>query len=115
VKDAAEEVVRITDGKGAHGIFITAERAAAYKSAQMVRVGGKVMCIGLRKFPQTTRGLYGMLMVLPANAAPNGTATVGADPAWFIFKSLHVIRTMVGSMRDTDAALGFAARVRLLH
>lgn len=53
VKDAAEEVVRITDGKGAHGIFVTAGTAAAYKSApQMVRVGGKVMCIGLRKFPQ---------------------------------------------------------------
>jgi hypothetical protein len=28
----------------------------------------------------------------------------------FIFKNLHVIGTMVGSMRDTDAALGYAAR-----
>lgn len=43
--------------------------------------------------------------------APAGTAMVGADPAWFIFKNLHVIGTMVGSMRDTDAALDFAARV----
>jgi hypothetical protein len=43
--------------------------------------------------------------------APNGTATVGGDPALFVFKNLHIIGTMVGSMRDTDAALGFAARV----
>lgn len=43
--------------------------------------------------------------------APNGLATVGGDPAFFVFKNLHVIGTMVGSMRDTDAALGFAARV----
>ena len=42
--------------------------------------------------------------------APNGTATVGGDPALFVFKNLHIIGTMVGSMRDTDAALGFAAR-----
>jgi len=55
-----------------------------------------------------------MLTIL-SNTAPKGTATVGADPAWFIFKNLHVIGTMVGSMRDTDAALGFAARVRFLH
>jgi len=39
---------------------------------------------------------------------------VGADPAWFIFKNLHVIGTMVGSMKDTDKALDFAARVSLL-
>ncbi|TVY50186.1 Alcohol dehydrogenase 2 [Lachnellula cervina] len=90
VKDVAAEVVRITDGKGAHGIFVTAGNKAAYESApKMVRVGGKVMCIGL---------------------APGGTATVGAEPNWFIFKNLHVIGTMVGSMKDTDAALDFAAR-----
>lgn len=50
VEDVAEEVVRITDGKGAHGVFVTATSKAAYDSApKMVRVGGKVMCVGLRK------------------------------------------------------------------
>ncbi len=50
VDDVAEEVKRLTDGKGAHGIFVTAGSVAAYRSApEMVRVGGKVMCIGLRK------------------------------------------------------------------
>jgi propanol-preferring alcohol dehydrogenase len=71
------------------------------------------MCIGLRKFPPK-QPVVGMLMIL-SNTAPNGTATVGADPAWFIVKNLHVIGTMVGSMRDTDAALGFAARVCFVH
>lgn len=90
VKDVVAEVIRVTDGKGAHGVFVTAGNKAAYGAApQMVRIGGRVMCIGL---------------------APAGTATVGADPGWFIFKNLHVIGTMVGSMRDTDAAMDFAAR-----
>lgn len=39
---------------------------------------------------------------------------MGGDPAMFVFKNLHVIGTMVGSMRDTDAALGFAERVSFL-
>jgi propanol-preferring alcohol dehydrogenase len=51
VKDVAEEVLRITGGKGAHGIFVTAGNKAAYESApKMVRIGGRVMCIGLREF-----------------------------------------------------------------
>jgi D-arabinose 1-dehydrogenase-like Zn-dependent alcohol dehydrogenase len=50
VKSVEEEVMRITGGVGAHGIFVTAGSAAAYKSApQMVRIGGRVMCIGLRE------------------------------------------------------------------
>jgi D-arabinose 1-dehydrogenase-like Zn-dependent alcohol dehydrogenase len=43
--------------------------------------------------------------------APKGSAIAGADPTHFVFKNLHIIGTMVGSMRDTDAALDFAARV----
>lgn len=51
VTNVEEEVMRITDGKGAHGIFVTAGSAAAYKSApNMVRVGGRVMCVGLREY-----------------------------------------------------------------
>lgn len=47
-KNVEEEVMRIT-GKGAHGVFVTASSPNAYRSAPgMCRVGGKVMCIGLR-------------------------------------------------------------------
>lgn len=50
VKDVAEEVVKICGGKGAHGVFVTATSGAAYSSAPMMcRIGGKVMCIGLRE------------------------------------------------------------------
>ncbi|KAG9242579.1 chaperonin 10-like protein [Calycina marina] len=87
VESVEAEVLRITSGIGAHGIFVTTGSPAAYKIApMMVRTGGRVMCVGLR------------------------SATVGADPAWFILKNLHVIGTMVGSMKDTDKALDFAAR-----
>lgn len=51
VEDVAAEVIRIADGKGAHGIFVTAGNKAAYESApKMVRVGGRVMCIGIGEF-----------------------------------------------------------------
>jgi propanol-preferring alcohol dehydrogenase len=50
VENVAEEVVKICDGKGAHGVFVTATSASAYKIApEMTRISGKVMCIGLRK------------------------------------------------------------------
>ena len=42
--------MRITNGKEAHGVFVTAGSTAAHKSAPlMVRVGRCVMCIGLRE------------------------------------------------------------------
>jgi D-arabinose 1-dehydrogenase-like Zn-dependent alcohol dehydrogenase len=48
---SAEEVVKICDGKGAHGVFVTATNAQAYPTAPlMCRISGKVICIGLRKF-----------------------------------------------------------------
>jgi propanol-preferring alcohol dehydrogenase len=58
VKSVEAEVMRITGGTGAHGIFVTAGSAAAYKSApQMVRVGGRVMCIGLRESAISESGI----------------------------------------------------------
>lgn len=52
VKDVAKEVVKICDGKGAHGVFVTATSAGAYASAPlMTRISGRVMCVGLRKLP----------------------------------------------------------------
>ncbi|KAH8696909.1 chaperonin 10-like protein [Phaeosphaeriaceae sp. PMI808] len=93
VKDVAEEVVKICDGKGAHGIFVTATSGAAYASASMMaRVGGKIMCIGL---------------------PPKGTAFAGGDPMLLVGKNLHVIGTKVGSLFDTTKALEFAAQGKL--
>jgi propanol-preferring alcohol dehydrogenase len=50
VDDAVAEVIKVADGVGAHGVFVTA--AASYPSAIPyigTRVGATVSCIGLRK------------------------------------------------------------------
>lgn len=51
------------------------------------------------------------LLPIDCFLAPAGTCIVGAHPTDFVVKNLHVIGTKVGSMRDTDAAMDFAARV----
>ena len=88
--NAAQAVIQLADGVGAHGVFVTAP--AAYKTALSYigdRIGAVLMCIGL---------------------APAGTMTVGGDPDRFIFKNLTVKGTLVGSRRDAAAALDFARR-----
>lgn len=48
VEDPVAEVIKITDGIGAHGVFVTAPQT--YPTALNYlgsRVGGTVMCIGL--------------------------------------------------------------------
>ncbi|KAK5019257.1 chaperonin 10-like protein [Cryomyces antarcticus] len=90
VKEVAAEVIKIADGIGAHGVIVTAIQA--YNDAISYvggRISGRVMCVGL---------------------PPAGTTTIGADPSHFAFKNLHVIGTLVGTMRDTQAALEYARR-----
>ncbi|KAF2147763.1 alcohol dehydrogenase [Myriangium duriaei CBS 260.36] len=88
--DVAAALVKAADGKGAHGVFVTAP--AAYKSAIALtgtRVGAKVMCIGL-----------------PAK----GTVLLGEDPGVIAFRNLTIKGTLVGTMKDTSMALDFAKR-----
>ena len=83
-------VIKITDGIGAHGVFVTAP--AAYKTATSVvgeRIGAVVMCTALP----------------PANSM-----MLGDDPNKFIFKNMSIKGTLVGSRKDTAAALDFAKR-----
>lgn len=50
-KDVVADVVSVTDGKGAHGVIVTASSGSAYDMApKMLRVGGLVMCVGLREY-----------------------------------------------------------------
>jgi len=89
-KDIAAEVIKIADGIGAHGVCVTAYQA--YKDAISYigsRVSGRVMCVAL---------------------PPKGEVVIGTDPSQFAFKNLHVIGTLVGTMRDTQAALEYAQR-----
>ncbi|KAL2009907.1 hypothetical protein VTN00DRAFT_5714 [Thermoascus crustaceus] len=88
--DVVREVIYITDGEGAHGVFVTAP--AAYRDAVAYtgrRVGAKVMCIGL---------------------PPAGTVFLGADAHEFMFRNLSISGTLVSSMRDADRTLDFAKR-----
>jgi alcohol dehydrogenase, propanol-preferring len=88
--DVAEEVKRVADGIGAHGVFVTAP--AAYGGAmEMVgdRVGGAVMCIGL---------------------PPVGSTKMEVDPSWCIGRNRKVSGTLVGTMQDVQIALDYARR-----
>lgn len=50
VEDAAAAVVKITDGKGAHGVIVTAPQAYASAISYLGRrVKGIVVCVGMRK------------------------------------------------------------------
>jgi D-arabinose 1-dehydrogenase-like Zn-dependent alcohol dehydrogenase len=88
--DVANEVKQITDGVGAHGVYVTA--TSAYKNAiDLVgeRVGGVVMCIGL---------------------PPVGSPKIEVDPSWFIGRNRKISGTLVGTMEDTQIALDYARR-----
>lgn len=87
--DLAGEIKRIT-GKGVDGVFVTASSPASYAIAtKMACIGGRIMCVGM-----------------PAS----GTAFAGDDPMFLILRSLRVIGTLTGSLKDTHDALEFAAR-----
>nr|POE47466.1 alcohol dehydrogenase 2 [Quercus suber] len=89
-KDVAAAVKEAADGIGAHGVLITAYQA--YKDAFSYlgdRIGGIIMAIAL---------------------PPAGQVTLGTDPNLLIFKNIHVIGTLVGTMQDTAATLDYARR-----
>jgi len=93
VGDVAAEVVKITDGVGAHGVFVTAPQS--YGSALSYlgsRCGGKVMCIAL-----PTAGTNNMTVV----------------PAAVIFRNQSIQGTLVSNMADVDECLDFAKRGKL--
>ncbi|CAG8080380.1 unnamed protein product [Penicillium salamii] len=84
------EVRKIAEGKGAHGVFVTASSSAGYKVApRMVRVGGVVVCVGM---------------------PPSGTVVAGDDPMYLILNNIKVVGSLTGSRQDTANALSMAAR-----
>jgi D-arabinose 1-dehydrogenase-like Zn-dependent alcohol dehydrogenase len=90
VDNVADEIVRICDGIGAHGVFVTAVQTYPSSVSYLGgRVGGKVMCIGL---------------------PPAGTQHIDVDPNQMCFKKQSVQGTLVSSMADVDKTLDFAKR-----
>lgn len=108
--DVAAKVIEVADGIGAHGVFVTAPQA--YKDAISYvggRVGGSVMCVGLRK----SSPVLVTRTKLNRNTAPTGTVLLGADPSQYVLQKLTISGTVVGSMMDTEKALDFARRVSI--
>jgi D-arabinose 1-dehydrogenase-like Zn-dependent alcohol dehydrogenase len=90
VPNVAEEVIRICDGIGAHGVFVTAVQSYPSSISYLGgRVGGTIMCIGL---------------------PPAGTQHIDVDPGQMCFKKQSVKGTLVSSMADVDETLKFAQR-----
>ncbi|KAH6625683.1 chloride channel [Boeremia exigua] len=90
VENVAEEIIRICDGIGAHGVFVTAVQTYPSSVSYLGgRVGGKVMCIGL---------------------PPAGTQHIDVDPNQMCFKKQSIHGTLVSSMADVDKTLDFAKR-----
>jgi alcohol dehydrogenase, propanol-preferring len=106
VSDVNAEVVRLTDGLGAHGVIVTATGSAPYKSAiGMLRTSGTMMCIGLRAYPFLKRP-----SILTVAAAITDVPQI-ADPLTLIGKNIKVTGTIIGSRNDCRMALQFAAQV----
>jgi len=90
VDSVADEVIRICDGIGAHGVFVTAVQSYPSSISYLGgRVGGKVLCIGL---------------------PPAGTQHIDVDPSQMCFKKQSVQGTLVSNMGDVDKTLDFARR-----
>lgn len=90
VDNVAAEIIRICDGIGAHGVFVTAVQTYPSSISYLGgRVGGKVMCIGL---------------------PPAGTLSINVEPGQMCFKKQSVQGTLVSSMGDVDKTLDFAKR-----
>ncbi|EXJ69651.1 alcohol dehydrogenase [Cladophialophora psammophila CBS 110553] len=93
VDDPVAEAIKIADGIGAHGVFVTAGNS--YPSAipyTGTRVGAVVSCIGLPH---------------------NKELSIGASPVKFITQGLTVRGSMVGSRADIATALQYAAAGKL--
>ena len=121
VQDVAEEIVKLSDGIGAHGVFVTAPQG--YKDAISytgTRVSAKIMCVGMREsfIPQfffvsqshTHPPTFLTSQCFYSRLAPKNTTIIGTDPLIFNLRNLCIMGTLTGTMRDTDLALDYARR-----
>lgn len=89
--DIAEAVKGLTGGLGAHAVVVCTANNAAYGSAlDMLRFGGRVVCVGI----------------------PEGEPMPmkGANPGIMVGKALQIVGSAVGSRREAIETLDFAAR-----
>jgi len=91
--DVTADVIKLTDGIGAHGVFVTAPQSYGNALSYLgSRVSGVVMCIAL---------------------PPAGEHTMTVVPNAIIFRNQSVKGTLVSNMADVDETLQFAKRGKL--
>jgi propanol-preferring alcohol dehydrogenase len=87
----AEAVKALTNGLGAHAVVVcTANNAAYGQSVDLLRFGGRVVCVGI----------------------PEGDMVPikSAHPGVLVAKSLQVVGSAVGNRKEAIETLDFAAR-----
>jgi propanol-preferring alcohol dehydrogenase len=90
-QDLAEAVKSVTNGLGAHAVVVcTANNAAYANSLDLLRFGGRVVCVGI---PEGD--------VVPIKSA---------DPGKIVAHSLQVVGSAVGSRKEAIETMEFAAR-----
>ncbi|KNG44984.1 alcohol dehydrogenase [Stemphylium lycopersici] len=90
-QNVVEAVQALTDGLGAHAVVVcTASNAAYAQSVEMLRFGGRVVCVGI----------------------PEGEALPikSSFPGLLVAKGLQIMGSAVGSRKEAIEAMDFAAR-----
>jgi propanol-preferring alcohol dehydrogenase len=89
--DMVEAVKSLTNGLGAHAVVVcTANNAAYGESANLLRFGGRVVCVGI---PEGE--------VVPMKSA---------NPSLLVEKALQIVGSAVGTRKEAIETLEFAAR-----
>jgi propanol-preferring alcohol dehydrogenase len=89
--DMAEAVKALTNGLGAHAVVVcTANNAAYASSLDLLRFGGRVVCVGIPE----------------GDVVPMKSAT----PGLIVAKALQIVGSAVGDRKEAIETLDFAAR-----
>ncbi|KAI8934594.1 hypothetical protein NX059_008290 [Plenodomus lindquistii] len=90
-EDMVEAVKALTDGLGAHAVIVcTANNNAYAQSAELLRFGGRVVCVGI---PEGD--------VVPMKSA---------SPGLMVGKALQIVGSAVGNRKEAIETMQFAAR-----
>jgi propanol-preferring alcohol dehydrogenase len=90
-ENMVEAVQALTNGLGAHSVVVcTANNAAYGQSVDLLRFGGRVVCVGI---PEGD--------IVPIKSA---------NPGILVAKSLQVVGSAVGSRKEAIETMDFAAR-----
>lgn len=108
--DVTAEVIKLTGGIGAHGVFVTASQSYGNALSYLgTRVSGVVMCIAL-----PAAGTHNVSKAFdPLETQANEYDQITVVPASLVFRNQSVKGTLVSSMADVEETLEFAKRGKL--